>query len=144
MTYVLCSSNCTWLGRKKKLFGCPPPPAPTFKIWKKVFTLQKYTAPNFKNSKKVCLFFENFDLSKIFLSCCFQLVYILIPVLNLYKDMFGKVDLFAPLLGDIEAIIPCSFDFDLKKKNPPARPFSKKKKKKKSCGGQPNNYFFRP
>ena len=33
----------------------------------------------------------------------------------MYKDIFGKVDLFAPLLGDIEAIIPCSFDFDLEK-----------------------------
>ena len=44
----------------------------------------------------------------------------------MYKDIFGKVDLFAPLLGDIEAIILCSFDFDLKKKKLPARPFSKK------------------
>ena len=58
----------------------------------------------------------------------------------MYKDIFGKVDLFAPLLGDIEAIILCSFDFDLKKK--------KKKKSaqvpllKKSCGGQPKKYFF--
>ena len=47
------------------------------------------------------------------------------------KIFLGKVDLFGPLLGDIEAIILCSFDFDLKKKikkkNPPARPFSKKK-----------------
>ena len=55
----------------------------------------------------------------------------------------GEVDLFAPLLGDIEAIILCSFDFDLE---------NKKQKQKstrpplliKSCGGQPNNYFFRP
>ena len=38
----------------------------------------------------------------------------MILVLNLYKDFYGKVDLLAPLLGDIEAIIPCSFDFDLK------------------------------
>ena len=38
-------------------------------------------------------------------------------VLNLYLEiLFGKVDLFAPLLGDIEAIILCSFDFDLEKK----------------------------
>ena len=50
-------------------------------------------------------------------------------VLNLYKDIFCKVDLFAPLLGDIEAIILCSFDFDLKKKSarPFARLFSKKR-----------------
>ena len=41
------------------------------------------------------------------------------------KIFFGKVDLFAPLLGDIEAIILCSFDVDLEK-NPPVCPFSKK------------------
>ena len=48
------------------------------------------------------------------------------------KRSFGKVDLFAPLFGDKEAIIPCSFDFDLKKKiieklkNPPSRTYSQK------------------
>ena len=36
------------------------------------------------------------------------------------------VDLFAPLLGDMEAIIPCSFDFDLKFKK---KIIIKKKKK---------------
>ena len=47
------------------------------------------------------------------------------------KRFFGKVDLFAPLLGDIEALF-VSFDFDLKrknlkkKKNLPARTYSKK------------------
>ena len=50
----------------------------------------------------------------------------------MYKDIFCKVDLFAPLLGDIEAIILCSFDFDLKKKKkkirPPVRPPLLKKK----------------
>ena len=65
-------------------------------------------------------------------------------VLNLYKDIFCKVDLLAPLLplGDIEAIILCSFDFDLKKKNPPAcSPASSQK----NCEGQPNKQlFFRP
>ena len=49
----------------------------------------------------------------------------------MYKDISGKVDLFAPLLVDTKAIILCSFDFDLKnsqkkKKKSPARPFSKK------------------
>ena len=39
------------------------------------------------------------------------------------KRFFDKVDLFAPSLGDKETIIPCSFDFDLKKKI-----FKKKKK----------------
>ena len=57
-----------------------------FENWKKVFTVQKYTAPNFQNSKNVFFFFgffflfENFDPLKIFLSCCYQLVYILILV----------------------------------------------------------------
>ena len=33
------------------------------------------------------------------------------------KIFFGKVDyVHPPLLGEIEATIPCSFDFDLKKK----------------------------
>ena len=32
------------------------------------------------------------------------------------KIFFGKVDLFEPLLGNIEAIILCSCDIDLKKK----------------------------
>ena len=45
---------------KKKLFGCPPPPAPNFWKPKKVFTVQKYTASNFQNSQ--FFFFENFDL----------------------------------------------------------------------------------
>ena len=36
------------------------------------------------------------------------------------KRFFGKVDLFAPFLGDIEAIILCNFDFHLKKKKSPS------------------------
>ena len=52
------------------------------------------------------------------------------------------VDLFAPLLGDIEAIIQCSFDFDLKKKIRPHAP-SQKKKKRKFEDKQTIN-FFRP
>ena len=36
--------------KKKKLFSCPPPPAPNFWKLKEVFTVQKYTAPNFQNS----------------------------------------------------------------------------------------------
>ena len=39
-------------GQKKKLFGCPPLPAPNFWKLEKRFTVQKYTAPNFQNSKK--------------------------------------------------------------------------------------------
>ena len=34
----------------------------------------------------------------------------------MYKEIFGKVDLLAPSSRDIEAIILCSFDFDLEKK----------------------------
>ena len=37
-----------------------------FENRKKVFTVQKYTAPNFQNSKKSFFFFENFDILKIF------------------------------------------------------------------------------
>ena len=125
-TAVSASISTVRPGKKKSCLVVLHRPPLIFKNWEKVFTVQKYAAPNFQNSKKSFFFFENFDLLKIFLSC-FQLVYILILVLNLYKDIFGKVHLFAPLLGDIEAIIPCSFDFDLKKKkkSPPARPFSK-------------------
>ena len=43
--------------KKEKLFGCPPPPAPNFwKLEKKVFSVQKYTTPNYQNSPKVFLF----------------------------------------------------------------------------------------
>ena len=41
-----------------------------------------------KKKKKVFFFFENFDLLKNIFKCCFQLVYILILVLNLYKEIF--------------------------------------------------------
>ena len=110
---------------------------------KKVFTVQKYTAPNFQNSKKVFFFFENFDLLKNI----FKVV-----VVNLFtfqnwfktcmKRFFGKVDLFAPSLGDKEAIIHHVTSTLIWKKN------LKKKKKnsarphllQKSCGGQPNNF----
>ena len=115
------------LGRKKKLFGCPPPPAPNFWKLEKVFTVQKYTTPNFQNSKKSCFFSLRISIFwKYFLICCFQLVYILTLVVNLSKDIFGKVVLFAPLLGEIEAIIPCSFDSGLKKKIRPPTPSQKK------------------
>ena len=136
-------SSVAGLGQKKKscLVVLHRPPL-IFKNWRKVVTVQRYTAPNFQNSKKKVVFlflWEFLIFKKYFLNCCLQLVYILILVLNLYKDIFGKVDLFAPLLGDKEAIILCSFDFDLKKKKSARPPLLKK-----SCGGQPNNYFFRP
>ena len=46
--------------KKKKLFGCPPPSAPN--LWKleKNFNVQKYTAPNFQNSKKDFFFLWKF------------------------------------------------------------------------------------
>ena len=54
------------------------------------------------------------------------------------KKYIGKTDLFESSLEGQEAIIQCSFDFDLKKK--------KKKKIRppiptQNCGGQLNNYF---
>ena len=54
-------------GRKKKncLVVLHHPPI-VFENWKKAFTVQKYTAPNFQNS--IFFFFENVDLSKIFLT----------------------------------------------------------------------------
>ena len=58
------------------------------------------------------------------------------------KRFFGKVDLFAPSLGDKEAIIQCSFDFDLKKKILKKKKSARPHLLQKSCGGQPNNYFF--
>ena len=44
----------------------------------------------------------------------------------MYKDIFCKVDLFAPLLGDLETIIPCTFDFDLERKKSAHPPLLKK------------------
>ena len=35
----------------------------------------------------------------------------------MYKEIFGKPDLLASSQGDTDAVIPCSFVFDLKKKN---------------------------
>ena len=60
--------------QKKKLFGCPPPPAPNFWKLEKLFTVQKYTAPSFQNSKKRFVFFclENSDLLKIFFKLLFS------------------------------------------------------------------------
>ena len=53
------------------LFGCPPPPGPNlWKLEKKVFTVQKYIAPNFQYSLLFFFFFffffENFDPLEIF------------------------------------------------------------------------------
>ena len=71
------------LGKKKKsclvVLHCPPI---IVENWKKVFTVQKYTAPNFQNSKRkekkkkkkkgFVFFFENFDLLKIFVKLLFS------------------------------------------------------------------------
>ena len=62
--------------KKKRLFGSPLPPAPNFwKLEKKDFTVQKYTAPNFQNSKNVFFFslWEFWSVKTIFklwLSTC--------------------------------------------------------------------------
>ena len=54
------------------------------------------------------------------------------------KKYIGKTDLFESSLEGQEAIIQCSFDFDLKKKKRKIRlPIPTQ-----NCGGQqPNNYF---
>ena len=66
--------------RKKKVVWLSSTAPLIFENWKKVFTVQKYAAPNFQNSQKSFFFFENFDLLKICWSCCCQLIYILILV----------------------------------------------------------------
>ena len=122
------------------MFGCPQPPATNFCKTGKKF-LQKYTTPDFQNTLKRFFFFENLDLLKIFL--------LKVVVVNLFKFLYwfqtcikrsvSKVDLLAPLLRDIEAINPCSFDFDgggESLKNLPARTYSKKVVE--------DNYFLRP
>ena len=120
-----------------------------YENWKTVFTVQKCTTPNFQNSKKKkkgkkrgispFFFFENLDLLKILfkllLSTC---LHFKTGLKLVYEEIFsGKAELFAPSLGDKEAIILCSFDFDLKTKNLPAHTYSKK-----SCGGQPKIIFL--
>ena len=113
-----------------------------FENWIKVYIVQKYTTPNFQNStKKVFFFFENFDLLKIFfklllLSTCLhfntglKLVYI--------DFFFFAKTTFVPIYWAIEAIILCSFAFDLKKKK-----ILKKKKKKKICPPTPTQKKLR-
>ena len=129
------------LGRKKNscLVVLHRPPL-IFENWKKVFTVQKYTAPNFQNSKKVCFFLWEFwsfkNILKLLFSTC---LHFNTGFKLLYKVFFGKVDLFEPLLGDIEAIIPSTLTLIWKKKKSARPPLLIK-----SCGGQPNNYFFRP
>ena len=64
---VLSNFDCTCLQcitrkakKKRKVVGCPSLPAPTFKNWRKVFTVQKYTAPNFSEfQKKFCFSLRN-------------------------------------------------------------------------------------
>ena len=131
------SKGKIFIRQKKKLFGCPLPPAPNFWKLEESFYCTKVYALNFQNSKKrLFFFFENFDLLKIFFKLlCSTFLHFNTGFKLVLKILFGKVDLLAHLLGDIEAIIPCSFSFDFdlekkilkkKKKNPPACPFSKK------------------
>ena len=78
------------------------------------------------NSDPICNAMEYGSVSSNHVSITFNSR----PAILGTPSLVCKVDLFAPLLGDIEAIILCSFDFDLKKKkNPPARsPASSQKK----------------
>ena len=58
--------------KKKRLFVLHRPPL-IFENWKKVFTVQKYTAPNFQNSKKFFFLWEFWSFKNIFkllLSTC--------------------------------------------------------------------------
>ena len=68
-----------------------------FENWKKVFTVQQYTAPNFQNSKKSFFFFENFDLLKIiFKLLLYNFLTFLYWFKTCIKGCLGIVDLFAP------------------------------------------------
>ena len=58
------------------------------------------------------------------------------------KRFFGKVDLFAPSLGDKEAIIPYSFNFDLKKNKESLKKSARPHLLQKSYGGQPKHYYW--
>ena len=69
--------------KKKKLFGCPPLPTPNFWKLEKSFYCTKVYRPLFSEFQKKVFFFlwEFWSFKNIF-------VYILILVLNLYKDIF--------------------------------------------------------
>ena len=97
--------------KEKKLFGCPPLPAPYFWKLEKKNTVQKYIAPNFQNSKKGFFLLRILIFWKYFWSCCCQLVYWLKTSI---KRFFGGL-ICTFIVGDIEAIITYSFDFDFLK-----------------------------
>ena len=82
--HALFAVNAPILGKKKVVWLSSTAHPLIFENWKKVFTVQKYTAPNFQNSKKKKVFFSSslriLNFQKYFLSCCCQLAYILILV----------------------------------------------------------------
>ena len=61
-------------------------------------------------------FSENFDLLEIFQVVDVNLFTLITGLKTCIERFIGKVELFAFSQGDIEVIIPCNFDFDLKKK----------------------------
>ena len=85
-----------------------------FENWKKFFTVQKYTAPNFENSNKV-FFFENFDPLKIFFKLLLSTCLHSNTGLKLVKTDFLVKQTYLHLYWEIQVIIPCSSGFDLKK-----------------------------
>ena len=60
-----------------------------FENWKEVFTVQKYTAPNFQNSKKSFFFYENFDLLKIWQKVYFRSQILERPSIGEYWNISG-------------------------------------------------------
>ena len=89
----------------------------------KVFTVQKYTTPNFQN---LFFLFHNLDLLKIFLKFLLSTnLHFKTGLKLVWRDFFGKEDLFGPSLGAMDAIILCSLTFNWKQKS-----YHKKREKK--------------
>ena len=82
-------SHATIRPKKSCLVVCHHPP-PILKNWEKVFTVQKYTAPNFQNSKKGFFFFllefSGFEFTVLIflLSICLHWK----TGLNLYEEIY--------------------------------------------------------
>ena len=71
-----------------------------FENWKKVFTVQKYTAHNFQNSKKSFFFLWKFwSFKNNFQIVVVNLLTFLYWFKTCIKGFFGIVDLFAPFWG---------------------------------------------
>ena len=110
--------NNNLLGPSKKLFGCPPPPTPSFWKLEKSFHRTKVYHTLFSefNFFFFLFLFRILIFWKYFLSCCCQLFLHFQTGLKLvWRDFIGEVDLFTHLFVDKVVIILCSIDFDLTK-----------------------------